>query len=231
MILQFNDAAVQPLWSGLDLVLDSGEIVCVLGPNGVGKSTLLRTILGTQPLSQGSVAVNGRVGYIPQQSMFPQDLPMRSRDLVALAMDHRMLRRGPKKKDVDKALARVGALAFADQRVGLLSGGQQQLVRHAQALVNNPALLLADEPLLSLDIARERDTVTRFRALADGGAAVVCVTHSINPFLDAVDRVLYLGPNGHVTGTVREVMRSDVLSELYGTHVDVVEANGRMVLL
>jgi len=231
VILQFNDAAVQPLWSGLDLVLDSGEIVCVLGPNGVGKSTLLRTILGTQPLSQGSVAVNGRVGYIPQQSMFPQDLPMRSRDLVALAMDHRMLRRGPKKKDVDKALARVGALAFADQRVGLLSGGQQQLVRHAQALVNNPALLLADEPLLSLDIARERDTVTRFRALADGGAAVVCVTHSINPFLDAVDRVLYLGPNGHVTGTVREVMRSDVLSELYGTHVDVVEANGRMVLL
>ena len=231
MILQFNDAAVQPLWSGLDLVLDSGEIVCVLGPNGVGKSTLLRTILGTQPLSHGTVAVNGRVGYIPQQSMFPQDLPMRSRDLVALAMDHRMLRRGPKKKDVDKALARVGALAFADQRVGLLSGGQQQLVRHAQALVDDPALLLADEPLLSLDIARERDTVTRFRALADSGAAVVCVTHSINPFLDAVDRVLYLGPNGHVTGTVREVMRSDVLSELYGTHVDVVEANGRMVVL
>ena len=115
MILQFNDAAVQPLWSGLDLAVDGGEIVCVLGPNGVGKSTLLRTILGTQPLSQGSVAVNGRVGYIPQQSMFPQDLPVRSRDLVSLAMEHRMLRRGPKKKDVDKALARVGALTFADQ--------------------------------------------------------------------------------------------------------------------
>ena len=60
---------------------------------------------------------------------------------------------------------------------------------------------------------------------------MVCVTHSINPFLDAVDRVLYLGPQGHVTGPVRDVMRSDVLSELYGTHVDVVEANGRMVVL
>lgn len=231
MILQFNDAAVQPLWSGLDLALDGGEIVCVLGPNGVGKSTLLRTILGTQALTHGSVTVNGRVGYIPQQSMFPQDLPVRSRDLVSLAMEHRVLRRGPRKEDVDNALDRVGALAFADQRVGLLSGGQQQLVRHAQALVNNPALLLADEPLLSLDIARERDTITRFRTLADNGAAVLCVTHSINPFLDAVDRVLYLGPEGHVTGPVREVMRTDVLSELYGTHVDVVEANGRMVVL
>ena len=88
--------------------------------------------------------------------------------------------------------------------------------------------MLADEPLLSLDPARARDTVARLHAHP---AAVVCVTHSINPVLGVVDRVLYLGPQGHVIGDVSEVMRSEVLSELYGTRVDVVEVDGRMVVL
>lgn len=130
--------------------------------------------------------------------------------------------------ELQPVLMCVGAAHFADQRVGLLSGGQQQLIRQAQALASEPELMLADEPLLSLDLARERDTVNRLDSL---DAAVLCVTHSINPFLSVVDRVLYLGPEGHVVGTVDEVMRSDVLSELYGTHVDVAEANGRMVVL
>lgn len=231
MILQFNDASVAPLWSGLNLTVDRGEFVVVLGPNGVGKSTLLGTILGTRRLTGGSVDVRGRVGFIPQQQMFPADLPVRGRDLVSLAAKHGVVRRTPPAEVVDKLLARVGASHFADQRVGELSGGQQQLIRHAQALAGDPELLLADEPLLSLDLARERDAVARLRTLSDGGAAVICVTHSINPFLDVVDRVLYLGPEGHTIGTVAEVMRSEVLSELYGTRVDVIEANGRMVVL
>ena len=112
--------------------------------------------------------------------------------------------------------------------MGVLSGGQQQLIRQAQAFSQNPELLLCDEPLLSLDPARARDTVQR---LAEHPAAVVCVTHSINPVMGVVDRVLYLGPEGHVVGSVSEVMRSEVLSELYGTRVDVVEVDGRMVVL
>ena len=112
--------------------------------------------------------------------------------------------------------------------MGTLSGGQQQLIRQAQAFAQNPELLLADEPLLSLDPARARETVER---LAAHPAAVVCVTHSINPVLHVVDRVLYLGPEGHVVGAVGDVMRSDVLSQLYGTRVDVVEVDGRMVVL
>ena len=134
--------------------------------------------------------------------------------------------RGP--EDVDKQLASVGAKAFADRRAGLLSGGQQQLIRQAQAFSQDPELLLCDEPLLSLDPARARETVAR---LSEHPAAVVCVTHSINPVLGVVDRVLYIGPEGHVVGSVGEVMRSEVLSELYGTRVDVLEVDGRMVVL
>lgn len=225
MILQIRGAAVAPLWSDLDLTLERGEFLAVLGPNGVGKSTLLGTILGMRELTAGSVEVDGRVGLIPQQRMFPRDLPMRGRDLVSLAISHR---RRVGEAVVDKQLDAVGALGFANERVGLLSGGQQQLIRQAQAFAQNPELVLADEPLLSLDPARQRDTVRR---LHEHPAAVVCVTHSINPLLGVVDRVLYIGPEGHVVGTVGEVMRSEVLSELYGTRVDVVEVDGKMVVL
>lgn len=227
-VLELRDAAVDPLWSGLDLTVRRGEFIAVLGPNGVGKSTLLHAIMGTRRLTAGAVEATDRIGFIPQQHMFPADLPVRGRDLVSLACAHGITSRRPPAGKVDDLLARVGATHFADQRAGLLSGGQQQLIRQAQALAGEPELMLADEPLLSLDLARERDTVDR---LANLDAGVLCVTHSINPFLAVVDRVLYLGPEGHVVGTVDEVMRSDVLSELYGTHVDVVEANGRMVVL
>lgn len=229
MLLTFNDAAVDPLWRGLNLELRQGEFLAVLGPNGVGKSTLIGTILGTRKLTHGSVKTDARVGYIPQQRIF--DVPLRARDMVSLSRRMAWFPRGPAKGDVDKLLARVGASGIADRRVGELSGGQQQLVRQAQALATRPQLLLADEPLLSLDPGVAQRTVSLFGELKAEGVGVVVVTHDVNPLMGLVDRILYLAPNGHTIGTVGDVMQSEKLSELYNAPVTVARINDRIVVV
>lgn len=232
-LLTFTGASVDPLWHDLTLSVEPGEFLTVLGPNGVGKSTLLNAVLGTRPLSSGSVSAPDRIGFIPQQRMFDTDLPIRVRDLVGLSIEHgTMSRRHPRRSTIDAALAEVGASGLADRRVGTLSGGQQQLVRQAQAMATDPELLLCDEPLLSLDLSAQRAAVELLdRRRREYGTAVIFVTHSINPVLSVTDRVLYLGPDGHVTGAVDEVMTGPVLSRLYGTDVDIAEVNGRMVVV
>ncbi|HEY8590312.1 MAG TPA: metal ABC transporter ATP-binding protein [Naasia sp.] len=230
------------LWSGLDLRLVPGELVAVLGPNGAGKSSLLRAVLGQLPLTDGSVRVAGspkaghRIGYVPQQKLFERGAPLRARDLVAFGLDGDRyglpIPSAARTRRIDEALAQVGAESYAGRPVGLLSGGEQQRLRIAQALVGRPALLLADEPLLSLDLAHQRavlDALDAYRRGADAG--VLLVTHDVNPLLGMVDRVLYLAPAGHRLGTPDEVFTGEVLTRLYGVHVDVLDVHGRVVVV
>ncbi|WP_138760926.1 metal ABC transporter ATP-binding protein [Modestobacter altitudinis] len=246
--LSLRDAGIRfgdrVLWSGLDLELQPGEFLAVLGPNGAGKSTLLKAVLGQQPLSAGELLIGGqgpgrgsdRVGYVPQQKSMDAATPLRARDLVALGMDgHRFgLRRrtAEQRRRVADALEAVGATGYADAPLGLLSGGEQQRVRIAQALATDPSLLLCDEPLLSLDLRHQRavaDMIDRRRH--EHATAVVFVTHEINPVLDLVDRVLYIAAGGHRIGAPAEVLTSETLSELYRTPVDVLNVRGRVVVV
>ena len=233
------------LWAGLDLDLAPGEFVAVLGPNGSGKTTLVRVLLGLVELAGGEVRIGGRparrgapeIGYVPQQKALDPDLPLRGRDLVGLGLDGHRLGLGlggrrERRARVDAALAAVGGTSYADTPVGRLSGGEQQRLRVAQALVGDPAVLLCDEPLLSLDLAHQR-TVTRLidERRRAAGTAVLFVTHEINPVLPMVDRVLYLVDGRFRIGPPADVMTSAVLSELYRTDVDVLRLRDRLVVV
>ena len=232
------------LWDGLNLDVAPGEFLAVLGPNGSGKTSLLRVLLGLQPLTAGTVELAGRparrgsrtVGYIPQQRALDPTLTLRGRDLVGFGLDgHRWgfgRASGQRRARVHEALEEVGATGYADAPVGRLSGGEQQRLRVAQALVGDPDVLLCDEPLLSLDLGQQRvvsELIDARRRTAD--TTVLLVTHEINPVLPLVDRVLYLVDGRHRIGTPGEVLTSAVLSELYGTEVDVLRVRDRLLVV
>lgn len=248
-VLDIRGAALtrdeRDLWAGLDLQVHRGELIAVLGPSGSGKTTLLRAILGLDRLSAGTIAVQGqpvtragnrRIGYIPQSRPLPRDTSLRGRDLVALGVDgHRFGLPLPKRGDaarVDALIESVGATAFADRPVGLLSGGEQQRLRVGQALADNPELLLCDEPLTSLDLANQQAVIALIdRYRRERHAAVLLVTHDINPVLDKVDRILYIANGRFTLGTPDEVLTSHVLSDLYGAPVFVLRAGDRLVVV
>jgi zinc/manganese transport system ATP-binding protein len=247
-VVELVDASLaygnRTLWSGLTLRVQPGEFVAVLGPNGSGKTSLLKVLLGLVPVSHGSVTIAGsavrrgnpHIGYIPQHRGLNAHVPLRARDLVRLGIDgHRW---GPpwpsraRSQRVDELLDLVGATSYAEVPVSELSGGEQQRLRVAHALATDPSVLLCDEPLLSLDLGHQRSVVELLqRRTRDFGTAVVFVTHEINPILAATDKVLYLTEGGFRLGTVEEVMTSKTLSELYHSDVEVLRRGERLIVI
>ena len=226
------------------MTVNQGEVIVVLGPNGAGKSTLLKLLLGLIKQSRGVVSVLGQpprrgnraIGYAPQHRVLESDLALRARDVVGFGLDGNRWGMGlpSRKRDetIDKALAEVDATAFADAPIGQLSGGEQQRLLIAQALLSDPRLLLLDEPLANLDISHEQEIVSLVtRVCRSRNVSVMLVTHDINPLLPVVDRVLYMA-NGHsAIGTPEEVITSAKLTELYGSPVEVVKALGRVFVV
>lgn len=242
--LAFGDRV---LWDHLDLTVTGGEFIAVLGPNGTGKTSLLKVLLGQLPLSAGTALVDGepvragsdRIGYVPQHRGVDRGLSLRGRDLVQLGIDgHRWglmpLRRSARaarETAVDLALDQVHARELSQTPVGVMSGGELQRVRIAQALATDPVLLLCDEPLLNLDPGNARLVAGLIDKRRHSGTAVLFVTHEVNPVLPYVDRVLYLVGGRFRIGTVSEVMTSETLSELYQADIQVVQVGDRYVVV
>ena len=256
-VVRLEGAAVRVgerlLWSGANLDVRSGEFVAVLGPNGVGKSTLLHVILGAQPLAAGSVGVlggppgahNDRIGYLPQRRSFDASIRVRGVDLVRLGLTGTRFgvslplrraareRRRQEGRRVQEMVDLVGARAYAGRPIGQLSGGEQQRLLIAQALVSGPALLLLDEPLESLDLPNQMAVADLLAEICrKEGVTVMMVAHDVNPILGSLDRVVYIAGGQVVAGTPEEVINEQALSQLYGTPVEVVRTRkGRLVVV
>ena len=221
-----------------------GEFTGLIGSNGAGKTTLFRVILGLQATSAGRVLVEGLehgprhrlIGYVPQKFLLDPDVPLRARDLVGLGIDaHRLGMPVPSRTRralVEEMLHAVDAERFADTRVGQLSGGEQQRILVAHALIARPRLLLLDEPLANLDLGGAQEVVALLaRITREQQVAVLISAHEINPLLPVMDRIVYLAAGRAVSGTTEEVVRADVLSKLYGRHVDVLDVHGRVLIV
>jgi len=214
-----------------------GEFVGLIGSNGAGKTTLLRVILGLLAPAAGQVSTGpGGIGYVPQKIALDPDIPLRARDLVGLGLDGNRLGlplpSRSRRARVDEMLSAVDAAHLAGARVGHLSGGEQQRILIAHALVSRPGLLLLDEPLANLDIASEQEVVALLAGIArEQHISVLISAHDMNPLLPVMDRIVYLAGGRAASGPTDEVVRTDVLSDLYGQHVDVIHVHGRVLVV
>jgi zinc/manganese transport system ATP-binding protein len=230
--------------SAASFAMREGEFVGMLGANGAGKTTLMRAALGLVPVAAGAIRVlerpvkrgNPAIGYMPQNRGAMAGLRLTGWDVVASAALGRRFGFGSldkaARREIDWALDEVGARDLARQSIGELSGGERQRVLLSQALLGRPRLLLLDEPLISLDPAHQKSVVEIARRICeDLKVAIVFSAHELNPLVNAIDRVLYLGGGAAVIGPVEEVVTGPVLSRLYGAEIEVVRVRERYFVM
>lgn len=209
-VLGFSAAAVtlggRPILRDIDLSIDAGEVVAVLGANGSGKSTLVKAAVGLRPLSSGEVRLFGtplarfadwrRIGYVPQRSPMTAGVPATVAEVVGSG---RVARRRPflpagraDRAAIASALEAVGLAGRARHPVSTLSGGQQQRVLMARALAGEPEVLILDEPNAGVDLVSQDAIVATLAELVAAGATVVVVLHGLGPFTSMVQRSVHL---------------------------------------
>ncbi|MBV9940834.1 MAG: ATP-binding cassette domain-containing protein [Solirubrobacterales bacterium] len=241
------------VFGDVELTVEPGQLVAVLGPNGGGKTTLMRMILGLVPLEAGSATVLGRppaqarpaIGYLPQRRSFDSSTRIRGIDLVRLGLDGARWgipipvtstarrRRRAETTRVGEVIELVGATTYARRAIGELSGGEQQRLLIAQALIRKPRLLILDEPLDSLDLPNQAAVAGLLRRICSiEGVSVLLVAHDVNPLLGSLDQVIYLAGGRARSGTVDEVITSSTLTQLYGAPIEVLQTtDGRLVVV
>jgi zinc/manganese transport system ATP-binding protein len=218
--------------------IKTGEFIGILGPNGAGKTTLFRVLLKLIQTKSGNVVFINRkktiIGYVPQSRQIDPDMPMLAWDFVCLGLPHplRPWLNLKDKRAVTEALELTGAAPFARKSIGQLSGGERQRVFLAQALVSHPQILLLDEPTSNLDpgaqeaMASVVNSICRKRQIS-----VLLISHDVNLINRYADRILYITPGKYALGTVNEVMQTEVLQQLYGGNVEVIQSGDKLYIV
>jgi zinc/manganese transport system ATP-binding protein len=237
-----------PVWTDANFQIEAGSFVALLGPNGAGKSTLVRLLLGLLPPVAGRVQVlgapprrgNPAIGYLPQSRHFDPQLSIRGRDYVGLGLDgHRWgmpLPGAPRRREaetVTAAITAVDAEAYAERPIGRLSGGEQQRLRLAQALVSRPRILLLDEPLSNLDVRNQGAMTTLLADIARRqGLTVLLIAHDVNPLLPYIDKVMFVAQGKVTIGPPHDVINSEALSRIFGAPIEVLrDSRGRVFVV
>jgi manganese/iron transport system ATP-binding protein len=209
-----------------------GEFVGIIGPNGSGKSTLLKVIAGLLPAQCGSVRIFGQppspgarhlIGYVPQSEVVNWSFPVTVSDVVLMGTYGRLgFFHRPHAADraaAEQAIEQVGMAEFAGAQIGQLSGGQQQRVFVARALVQQPRLMLLDEPIAGVDATTQHAIFTLLEDLQQRGTTIIATTHDLSCVAEWFDRVLCLNHRVVAYGTPAEVLNRETLSATFGSHV------------
>lgn len=221
----------------INLSLGHPSFTALIGPNGAGKTTLLKTILGLLKPHSGSIKVMGldptkeskkvrlMVGYVPQRDRVSFFVPMKVKDVIM--MSRLVWKRPPRwvtERDevtVKKVLNFVGAEELTDRRFDELSGGQQQKVLIARAIVSEPRLLLLDEPFSGVDVRSQSEIMTLLTSLKGSGISIIMVTHDVSDVIHIIDNLVLLYRTIIAAGKPKDVLREDILKSVYGDRIRV----------
>jgi zinc/manganese transport system ATP-binding protein len=255
-VVELDGASVRlgshAIWQDVSFSVGPGEFIAILGPNGAGKSTLLKALLGLLPLEAGRVRVlgqpvhrgNAAIGYLPQRRVFDSDVRIRGYDLVRLGLEGTRWgvplpalfgagRRAREERErIDEVIRLVGAADYARRPIGAVSGGEQQRLLIAQALVTQPRILLLDEPLEGLDLPNQQAVSAVIRNISrEKDVTTLLVAHDVNPILPYLDRIIYMARGKVLIGTPDEVITTETLSGLYSAHVEVLRTSDGRILV
>lgn len=227
-----------PIVKDVSFSLESGEVLCLLGPNGVGKTTLFKALLGFIPCTSGGLYVNGVrvnhndrksvasvIGYVPQVHEPP--FPFTVLDVVVMgAVAHASLFAGPCKRAYQSAeaiLERLGVLYLRDKIYTEISGGERQMVLIARALMQKPAFLMMDEPTSSLDYGNQMRVLGQVKSLSEEGVGVIMTSHfPDHAYLACTKAVVMSRRRPFCVGSVEEIVTEPILNEAYGIKVKIV---------